>query len=91
MIFDILAQESSGTGSANSALSLDCLRLLKNILSDNRVTRKMFAQSAAASLLPDLLLVGKQQDTSRNAASAAPALTSEEHAVNWLLSSSTCC
>ena len=56
MIFDILAQESSGTGSANSALSLDCLRLLKNILSDNRVTRKMFAQSAAASLLPDLFV-----------------------------------
>ena len=64
MIFEILGQEKDNvTGGASSALSLDCLRLLKNILSDNRVTRKMFAQSPVVSSLPALLEIEKQSST----------------------------
>ena len=53
LLFDIIDQEQSA-----GQLCLDCLDLAKNLLSDNSVTKKMFAQSPVVSRLPDLISTG---------------------------------
>jgi hypothetical protein len=53
LLFDIIDQEQS-----SGQLSLDCLGLAKNLLSENTVTKKWFAQSPVVTRLPELISDG---------------------------------